>query len=238
MKNYNRTRRVGIIGGMGPLASANFLVSLIKECQKKGAKMDSDFPHIFLESISFADSSETSSGTMRLVISSLRKTMKRMLKNKIDFLAIICNTLHPYMDSLLNNFDHKIHFFPMPEIVATHISEKKYKNVLILSSQESKQNKLYNSALKGSGVTLSYADQKCDQPLINKTILNVMEGKIIDARKNLNVVIKKYIENYDCIVLGCTELPLALKNEAKHKIKIVDPNYLLAKVLAEKCISI
>ena len=54
MPSFNK-HTVGILGGMGPAATANFLRLLVKSFNEAGAKTDSEFPKIVMLSLPLED---------------------------------------------------------------------------------------------------------------------------------------------------------------------------------------
>ena len=52
-------KSIGILGGMGPAASAVFYSMIVEKFQKEGAVQDTDFARIILHSIALAGFDET-----------------------------------------------------------------------------------------------------------------------------------------------------------------------------------
>ena len=230
MRNPDQTRKIGIIGGMGPAASASFLNVFIQECQKRGAVMDSDFPHIILESIPFPDSDELSCGSIDEVITLTQACVDRMTTAGVEIIVAICNTIHLHIKRIFS--ENGPEFIDIKDVVAQEANEKGYSKVVVLSSQESRNSDLYKTELAEHGIKCEYPEDLEDQKKINNTILNVMRGNIIAAQSELTDLIKKYTEQTDAVILGCTELPLALNSDNNQKI--LDPNRVLAKELARR----
>ncbi len=230
MRNPDQTRKIGIIGGMGPSASASFLNLLIRECQNRGAVLDSDFPHIILESIPFPDSNELSCGNVDEVIALTQASVDRMTAAGVEIVVAICNTIHLHIRSIFGENGPEL--IDITDAVAQEAKKRGYKQVIVLSSQESRDSSLYKTALAIHGIKCEYPKDLEDQEKINRIILNVMRGDIAAAQIELVQLIEKYIEQTDAVILGCTELPLAFNSDDDQKI--LDPNRLLAKELAKR----
>ncbi len=223
-------KKVGIIGGLGPAASADFLNLVVKSFQKVGARMDSDFPRIFLDSISFPDSTEFGCGDVETVVSLVRESVKRMSAFGAKIIVVLCNTIHLYIRSVFE--DSEIQHIDIVDIAVNEIIRSGHSKVLILSSEESKKNQLHRHGLTHGMVECIDLDEN-EQVKLNHVIYQVMGGEIYEASVSLQSLIDRYEELVDAILLGCTELPLA--NVVSRKAKIINPNVLVADKLVELC---
>ena len=93
-------KAIGILGGMGPEASAYMYSTLIDlAILRFGAKNNDDFPEIILHSIPVPDfiSNEKQKAKALLM---LKKRVKNINRMPILFLAIACNTAHVLLPQL------------------------------------------------------------------------------------------------------------------------------------------
>lgn len=100
MKRQNRKQIIGIIGGMGPQASAHLLKLLVNlSAREFGAKNCEDFPEIILDSIPLPDFiSDKKNKKAALTI--LKGRIKKLDGMEIGTLAIACNTAHILLPQL------------------------------------------------------------------------------------------------------------------------------------------
>ncbi len=100
MKKQTKKPIIGILGGMGPQASAH-LVHLLVEISTRefGVKNCDEFPEIILDSIPHPDfiSDKRNKKTALMI---LKERVRRMNKMQVDILAIACNTAHILLDEL------------------------------------------------------------------------------------------------------------------------------------------
>ena len=129
----------------------------------------------------------------------------------------------------------------MPELVYLNISKKCKKNTKIglLATETTIKTGIYSKSLKNK-YKLLIPSTNLQINHVNKSIKYVKMGKTKEAEKALkpavNYLIKK---NCKKIILGCTELPIAIfayKSFKKAKLSktFLDPNLILAEASIQK----
>ena len=129
----------------------------------------------------------------------------------------------------------------MPKEVFNHTKRicKKNSKIGILCTEATLKTKIYNNYFDKSFqlISPSISNQKNS---VNKAIKLVKMGKVKDAEKaikaSVNFLIRKKCKK---IILGCTELPIAIFayksfKKAKESKTFIDPNLLLAEVCMKK----
>jgi aspartate racemase len=105
---------------------------------------------------------------------------------------------------------------------------KNFKKPIILSSETTNKLKLYENKLKESYVAFFSVEEKI-QLILNKIIKKMMSGN--NCEQEIKIISKKVKElkskGADSVILGCTELPLAL-NSKNLKIKTINTLEILA----------
>ncbi len=88
-----------MLGGIGPEATGEFYSKLIRSLQeKKLIKNNKDFPHIIINSIPAHEliSHKISDEELKPYIEGL----KELDKFGVDFIVMVCNTIHLFYDEL------------------------------------------------------------------------------------------------------------------------------------------
>ena len=150
-----------------------------------------------------------------------------------------CNTAHYWHNDLQKKI--KIPILSMPKEVYLHTKKSCKKN--------SKIGILCTEATLKTGIYSKYFNKKFDlispkksiqKNSVNKAIKYVKMGKVKEAEKAIKPAVKNLI-NQKCkkIILGCTELPIAIfAYKSFKKIKeskiFIDPNLLLANISMSK----
>ena len=244
---------IGILGGMGTQAGLDFCNKL---AMINRGKIDQEYPIFLLynksdipgrpESISIhASSSSGKSGKpenlikYRKVLNSLIKGCLSLQKSKCKFIVIPCNTAHYWYDDLQKRI--RIPIISMPKEVWLDTKKKCKKNskIGLLATDGTLKTGVYSKFFKRN-FNLIKPNQSLQTKCVNKSIKFVKMGKIRDAEKAIRPAVN-YLIKMKCkkIILGCTELPIAIfAYKSFKKIKLskifIDPNLLLANISMKK----
>lgn len=225
-------KTIGVLGGMGPSASAYFYQLLLTRTQKKfKAVQDEDYPPIIINSLALKGSNEFGMEENRFILDQLLMGIEVLEKAKADFIVIACNSVHNVYAKLAEAT--KLPIINLIEKVVKEVKINKSQKILIVSSETTKKYGLYNK-LSQEGVEIIKPDSKL-QKYITKLILSVMGGSDWDKIKlavinQINLMYSKGI--IDSVIFGCTELPLAIQKEDV-KCKLYDSLIILADAALE-----
>ena len=215
---------------MGPEATADIYLRIIKLYQKQfGAKFDSDYPRILVDSIPIPNTIENFENRDQ-TLSILSQSAKNLESSGADFIIVTCNTvfsLLPYVEKEIS-----IPIINIIEEVKKRVLEKCNRKVGLLSTFNTIKSGIYGRLFENSGIEIIYPDQK-SQSKINEIILNIMSGMKLEKDRNEIVkIIKELISaGSESIILGCTELPLLVKNS--NDIDTINTNQIIAEVAVE-----
>ena len=230
---------IGILGGMGTQAGLDF-------CNKLAVinrgKIDQKYPLFILYNKSNIPKRPENIKKYYNVLKSLIKGCLLLQKNKCKFIAMPCNTAHYWFLDLKKKI--KIPILNMPELVYLNIYKKCKKNTKIglLVTETTINTGIYKKSLR-SKYELLLPTKKLQINHVNKSIKYVKMGKTREAEKALKPAVNYLIKN-KCkkIILGCTELPIAIfafKSFKKAKISktFLDPNLILAEASMKRYIA-
>jgi aspartate racemase len=196
-------KKIGIIGGAGPMASCQLYKMIIKECQAKyGCKEDVDFPEMIIINYPFAKmiNAEFISKNKEKLVQQLQKCFDEIDSCGGEVVGIACNTLHTLLEDI--EFSRK-NFIHIVDAVFYNAEQNNVEKILILATSTTVKSKLYAS----DGFLESVYPDKQEQKLVDQIITNVLEDKV-DSKdsKTLSDLISNY--DVDGVVLGCTEIPV------------------------------
>ena len=238
---------IGILGGMGTQAGLDFCNKL---AMLNRGKVDQGYPLFMLynksnipgrpESIGvqtrkFSDLPRTAQNKSKYnkVLKSLLEGCRSLEKSGCKFIVIPCNTAHYWYEDLKKKT--KIPIINMPKEVFLHTKKicKNYSKIGLLATEGTLKTKIYEKLFKNE-YKLVIPTHNLQINSVNKTIKHVKMGNIKLAEKTIKSAINYLIKN-NCkkIILGCTELPIAifafksLKNVKMSKLYL-DPNLILA----------
>ncbi|MFI5265157.1 MAG: aspartate/glutamate racemase family protein [Candidatus Levyibacteriota bacterium] len=229
MNKNNRT--IGIIGGMGPQASAKLLEVIIAMASTNyGAKNDLDFPEIVLSSVPVPNFISNKKNISR--VSCLLKTRIKTLEsfNPLCF-GIACNTAHILIDEL--QAETAIPFISIIEEVGKRVARAKIKKVGLLGTPTTIKSGLYQTVLEKYGIKTIIPSAK-NRLIVEDVIRSILAGKINDLdRQRVTFIAESLrIQGAEGIILGCTELPLIFPKE--FSIPVFDSIEILATALLRK----
>ncbi|MFH1832903.1 MAG: aspartate/glutamate racemase family protein [Candidatus Levyibacteriota bacterium] len=146
MKNKNKKPIIGILGGMGPQASA-CLVNILVEMSAKefGAKNCDEFPEIILDSIPHPDFISSKKNS-QIAVKMLKERIKKMEKMGVGVFAIACNTAHIRLNHLKNS--SKIEFVSIIDEIVREVIISGIKKVGLLVSPTTLKSGLFQKAFK------------------------------------------------------------------------------------------
>ena len=244
---------IGILGGMGTQAGLDFCNKLAMQYR---GKIDQDYPLFFLYNKSNIPGRPESIGkttgilTNRFenlsskkkyekVLKSLVEGCKKLEKAKCKFIVIPCNTAHYWYDDLQRKI--KIPIINMPEEVFKHAKKncKKNSKIGLLATEGTLKTKVYDKIFNKQ-FQLFFPNNRLQKDNVNVAIKDVKMGNVKKAAKVIKPAIKYLLKN-KCkkIILGCTELPIAIFafksiKTAKSSKVYLDPNLILANSAVKK----
>jgi len=244
---------IGILGGMGTQAGLDFCNKL---AMLNRGKIDQEYPLFILynksdipgrpESISFHAKSSSDIFGKPINIKKYNKVLKSLIagcqslqKSRCRFIVIPCNTAHYWYNDLQKKI--KIPIINMPKEVYFHTKKtcKKNSKIGLLATEGTLKTGVYNKFFD-KNFKLITPKTTLQKMSVNKAIKFVKMGKIKDAEKTIKSAVN-YLIKMKCkkIILGCTELPIAIfafKSFKKIKLSkiFLDPNLVLANSSMKK----
>ena len=222
---------IGILGGMGTQAGLDFCIKLAK--LNKG-KTDQQYPLFVLYNKSNIPGRPENLHKYNKVLKSLLSGCKFLEKSKCKFIVIPCNTAHYWFEDLQKKTN--IPIISMPKEVYLHSIKtcKKNSRIGILATEGTLKTGIDNKFFD-KNFTIIKPSKSVQKKNVNKAIKFVKMGKIKEAEKAIRIAVNSLIRmKCSKIILGCTELPIAIfAFKSFQKIKksktFLDPNLILAR---------
>ena len=244
---------IGILGGMGTQAGLDFCNKLA--ILNRG-KIDQEYPLFILYNksnipgrpesigvqtgnISNKKINKTSKKKYLAVLDSLLKGCKLLKNNKCKFIVIPCNTAHYWYDDLNKKINIPIINMPKEVYDLTRKTCKTKSKIGLLATEGTLKTGVYNKFFD-KNYKLIFPKPLLQKNCVNKAIKFVKMGNVRAAEKSIIPAIN-YLIQQKCkkIILGCTELPIAIfAFKSFKKIKsskiFLDPNLILANAAMKK----
>ena len=227
---------IGILGGMGTQAGLDFCNKL---AVLNRGKTDQKYPLFILYNKSNIPKRPENLKKYYNVLKSLVAGCNLLKKNKCKFIVMPCNTAHYWYDDLQKKI--KIPIISIPKEVYIHTKKtcKKNSKIGILCTEATLKTGVY-SRYFDKNFRLVSPKKSLQIKYVNKAIKYVKLGRIKEAEKVIKPAVN-YLMKIKCkkIILGCTELPIAIfAYKSFKKIKeskvFIDPNLLVANVSMRK----
>lgn len=224
-------RTVGIIGGMGPLATVDLMEKII---QFTPAGKDQDHIHIICD-----DYPQIPDRTAAIMMKGenpspyLIESARRLERAGADILVIACNTAHYFYDTIQHSV--KIPVIHMPKEVADYIKANHYKTVGLIATNGTLKTDLYQQNFKAEGIQFILPDPELQQKVM-QGIYSIKAGDLKQGSSIISTVAVNLVSlGVEVIVAGCTEVPLVLKTSKNWKV--IDSTEVAAKKVVQECLS-
>lgn len=222
---------IGVIGGMGPQASAEFYRLLIHGARHTyGARNNDDFPEVLIDSVPVPDFL-SDMRKMEEAATMLEDRVQRLTAYGVSTITMACNTACILADRL----QRKTHvpFIPVvDEVVRAVVSIGN--PVLLLATPTSLRLGLYQLQLSHCGIPYVVPNQN-DFRELEYIVRGVLDGSDrMFLMKKLVKLVNRYVEkeNVGGVVLGCTELPLVFP--ANYRLPVYSSLSILAEVILKR----
>ncbi len=214
---------IGILAGMGPKSTAPFIEKVIAQCQiQYGAKDDIDFPPMMIYSLPtpFYVDRPLDHQKIKRIVSQGLAALESM---GVSFIAIPCNTVHAYYDSLQKSIS-----IPLLNIVEETLRDVPAQSrVTVLGTKTTHASNIYQQGIQKVNSTFVFKEEWQEQ--VNTLITLSKEGKnVISLWKKLLAQFKK--ERIEVIILACTDLSLLPKSG----FRVIDSSEELAKAVVRR----
>ena len=219
-------KAIGIIGGMGPAATADLFAKIIANTQ---AETDQQHLRVLIDSnTNIPDRTASILTGSDAPLTELVKSAVGLEHQGAGLLVIACNTAHYYYDKLVPNVG--IPVLSMVEETALHLKNKGITRAGLLATDGVLHTGLYTNALTRHGIEAVVPEEGMQQHVMD-LIYNCVKAdayESFDIGFFLNLLVWMTRQGVQTLILGCTELPLAFAHYGVIQ-PAVDPTLLLAR---------
>lgn len=211
---------LGILGGMGPLATSHFFQEILRWTE---AKKDWDHLRIIID-----NNVDIPSRTRALLygeespVIAMRQSCFDLMVMGCKYIAVPCNSAHGFYDEVVRG--NEIPWVNMIETVSNEL--KGFKSVLVLGGYTTITKKTYDKYLDN---TIYLQDNNIVYEIIEDTkINNINYDRLFKLYNEINKM------DVECVLLACTELPMIVES-AGVSCGMIDGNEVYIKKLIKMC---
>lgn len=232
-------RTIGVLGGMGPAAGVHFARLLID--LNSSANHDAGHvPFILSSNPRLPSRVDAYLRGGANPASSIAASLQALHEQGADVGVVVCNTAHIYFDDIVRRTT--LPLINMVENTASHVGKSSDDRgpVGLLATTATVKSRLYATALEARGVRVIVPNE-ADQEAVSAAIFDSEYGIKATgcspserAYRTITTVAKKMKElaGIEQLLLGCTELSLAIRSDTCEGLHVIDP----VKILAQTCL--
>lgn len=206
-------KKIGIVGGIGPESTIDYYRGIIYAFHDR--YLETGYPEIAIESCNLKEThSYSANNDLHLLASLLIGKFKLLINSGCDFGVIASNTPH----IIFNEIQEKI-TLPLLSIVeatSMYALQKGYKKLCLLGTGFTMKSDFYQKVFSKHKIEL-IVPAPMDIEYIHDKIFSELEFGIVkkETKNKFIEITNKIIKENNCdgAIMGCTELPLIIKEE-------------------------
>jgi aspartate racemase len=235
---------VGILGGMGPAAGADFARLFVRACadhMRASGQVVSDqgFPEHWLAQVPVPDRSaalDSPGYGAHQPLEPMLQALSKLAALGATTVAVACNTAHAWHGALQERFP-QLELLHVAREVAISLASRDVREVGLLATEGTYRAGLYDQALREAGVQCHIPQPEERAALMQGIYQGVKVGNLTLAHASFTQVAEALARRHglSTLVLGCTEIPLALTSvPGLDALSLIDPAVMLARALAQR----
>lgn len=227
------SRRIGVLGGMGPAATIDFYTKLVE--QTPAGRDQEHLPVVIWADPGVPDRSDNLLGTGEDPTPWLQRGIDALADAGCDLLAVPCNTAHAFVPPLARSAG--LELVSIVDVAADHLAAAGVRAAGLLATTGTVHSRLYADALARRGIATVEPDEH-GQTLVMEAIAAVKAGGAGPTHAQTLVDVSQALaaSGAQLVVAACTEIVLALDGAAAG-LAVVDPARLLARRVVDLALS-
>lgn len=203
-------KTIGLVGGTGWISSVDYYRIINEEINKRQGGFT--FAKCILYSINYGEINALNKrNDMAGVFSLILDASTKLISIKAECILLCANTLHMFADRLEEKI--AVPLIHIATATAKAIKEQKISKVGLLGTKYTMEQDFYKSKLANKNIE-TIVPEPDERSFIHDTIMNeLLKGIFKKESKDrfLQIIQKLLQQGAQGIVLGCTEIPLIIK---------------------------
>lgn len=215
------TKKVGVVGGIGPESTLVYYKGIIDGYRRRATS--EDYPPMIIDSLNLAEMySYVSNKQWTEFTDRFVDSIKNLAVGGAEFAVMAANTAHIVFDEV--QCKSPVPLISIVDETCKYAQAKNCKRVVIFGTAFTMGSGLYSNAFAKYGIDAFVPTKEEQQTIHNIIFPNLQEGIVLPEEKRTLLQIANRIisdNNADALILGCTELPLII-NENDLDVLILD----------------
>ena len=224
-------KKLGIIGGLGPMATTYFMRRIIEltdaSCDQENIEM------VVYNCPSIPDRTGFILGhTTESPLPKIEEIAHELERQNVDYIAMPCITAHYFHDQLADSI-----MIPVSNGIketAEYLKARGIKKVGIMATDGTAQMHLFDSVFKDYDIECVYPEPEAQKLVMSIIYDDVKAGRKVNMNEFELIKVQLLGEGCEVIILGCTELSI-LKRDNNVGPKVLDIVDVLAADCVRKC---
>jgi len=235
---------VGIIGGVGPYAGVDFHQKILESTPVAKDQDHLEIYHLCASAKIGDRSAYLQDRSLANPAEGLIYVAQKLLSIGAQILVIPCNTAHsqpilaPFLQSLAGQ---EVQFLHLVEETCAHLRSLQLEKVGLLSTLGTYDSGVYEDAFAKFGCGELLCPSQAKKQMISSAIYDSTRGiksgaDILWSKQLLTQVVRSLQrKGAQAIIMGCTEIPLALSQQ-DFDVPLLDPGLILARRIVQEAL--
>lgn len=219
---------LGVLGGMGPLATVDFLDKLVRLTP---ARRDQEhLPWITACQPGMPDRSQSIRSGDDAPLAWLLRGVAWLAEQGVQLIVIPCNSSHHWYEQIQAACTVPIAHIADAAVLELRACRQPASGpIAVLGTRGMIQAGIYSKRLAAAGYELAKLDEP-EQSAVDTVIAEVKAGKVHKAREHMRELESLlHRRSVSAAILGCTELPIAHEKRNPSGVPAIDSSSALAK---------
>lgn len=203
------SKRIGILGGISAESTLRYYDRIIKGYFER--RRDYYYPEVVIFSLNFQRFTDFENRRDRDgYVAEIMSGVTALERAGAEFIVMAANSPHAVFHEV--EAAAKVPLLSIVEVTAEHAARRGLRRLLLLGIKFTMQSSFYQEGCREYGIEIAVPAGE-DQDRINRIIFEELARGVVreESREELLGIVKGYPA--DGVILGCTELPLILRQE-------------------------
>lgn len=221
---------LGVLGGMGPLATVDFMQKIIAMSH---AHSDQEHIPMLVHNVpQIPDRSACILQGKEDPFPALLTGLKKLENAGATCIVIPCNTAHYWFEKLQKQI--RVPMISILDCVSAQIRHRGLKNIGLMATNATVESGIYKQRIENDGGAC-LSPSGLNQLQLMKAIYDIKGNNLAEGRKKMELVFKELLnEGAEAVILGCTEIPVGLEKIAReYPEQCIDATAILARACVD-----
>jgi len=227
-------QKIGILGGLSPESTVSYYLHITRSYVERFG--DYGYPEILIYSVNLENYHRwRSADRWDLITEDLIAVANGLRRAGADFGLIATNTMHKVFEAVQAGVDMPL--IHIMDATVAAIVEKGLATVGLLGTRYTMGERFYRQRLEASGLEVLVPAEE-DQEIVHRIIVDeLVRGQMLEdsRRQYLEVIARLQGRGAQGIILGCTEIPLLVR-QSDCAIPLFDTARLHAEAALQRAI--